>query len=560
MSKEQDSSNAAPESKVLVVDRVSSTKFYPDKGYVELTKEFSEEKYLWNQDFHPTPVKLRNWGSWTFFAVWFGMAVEVESWALVSIGYSFGLNWFWSLLSVVLGNAIVLIPMIIQSHGGARYGVPETPLTRSRWGIYGNWIPSILRGIIGAGWWGIDTWIIAECFGAMYIIYNHQLPSLLAAVQNGTATPFTIASINPTLFWTVFLLTIVVRLILLYLSPPKTGQKVLKLISWTVPFIGFIGFGILFYSMMSLSGWQWTAILDTPTQVSGSDFWYAFIGLVNANVAFWATMAISMPDYTRYAKSQFAQTMGQIPLPLLMLGIGALGLVTTGASLVYFKTPIWDPVLLSALVISNQPIAYLTLFLLMLGIIIVNIYADTVGPGYDFANIYPKKLSWFRGVLIVVLIAAVLQAWSYYFNAASYVENWLLTYGALLGGVEGIIVFDYALIRRFKFEVFDLFYSKGRFRYFKGFNPAALISFIITMILVFPPNFYLPTSLASASLYPYQGWVFQNSWISAILISGLVYTLLMIAWVLPKYQPELKGNIFKGYIAEDTLRIFEKED
>jgi NCS1 family nucleobase:cation symporter-1 len=545
------------EEQSVVLDRRNFTKFYPEKGYVELSKEFHEEKYLWNQDFHPTPVRLRNWGSWTFFAIWFGMAVEVESWALVSIGYSFGLNWFWSLLSVVLGNAIVLVPMIIQSHGGARYGVPETPLTRSRWGIYGNWIPSILRGIIGAGWWGIDTWIIAECFGAMYIIYNHQIDSLMQAVQQGTASPFTIASINPTLFWTVFLLTIVIRLGLLYVSPPKTGQRVLKLISWTVPFIGFVGFGILFYSMMSLSGWQWTAILDTPTVVNGSDFWYAFIGLVNANVAFWATMAISMPDYTRYSKSQFAQTMGQLPLPLLMLGIGALGLVTTGASLVYYKTPIWDPVLLSALVINSQPLAYLTLFLLMLGIIIVNIYADTVGPGYDFANIYPKKLSWFRGVLIVVLIAAILQAWSYYFNAASYVENWLLTYGALLGAVEGVIVFDYALIRRFKFEVFDLFYSRGRFRYFKGVNPAALLSFIITVILVFPPNFYLPTSLSA--LYPYQGWVFQNSWISAILISGLIYTALMVAWVIPKYQPELKGNLLKGYIADDTAEVFSKK-
>ncbi|MEM3185741.1 MAG: cytosine permease [Conexivisphaerales archaeon] len=539
-----------------IAERNTFCKFDSKRGYVELEKEFPDEKYLWNADFHPTPTRLRNWGSWTFFAVWFGMAVEVESWALVSIGYSFGLNWFWSLLSVVLGNIIVLVPMIIQSHGGARYGVPETPLTRSRWGIYGNWIPSILRGIIGAGWWGIDTWIIAECFGAMYIISTGQLNSLFSAVQQGSASPFTIASINPTLFWTVFIFTIIVRLLILYRSPPKTGQKALKIVSWTVPFVGFVGFGILFFSMMSLTGWQWTQILDIQTTVNGSAFWYAFIGLVNANVAFWATMAISMPDYTRYSKSQFAQTVGQIPLPLLMLGIGALGLVTTGASLVYFKTPIWDPVLLAALVIQNQPLAYLTLFLLMLGVIIVNIYADTVGPGYDFANLYPKKLSWFRGVIIVVLIAAVLQAWSYYFNAASYVENWLLTYGALLGAVEGIIVFDYALIRRFKFEVFDLFYSKGRFRYFKGINPAAVIAFILTIILVFPPNSYLPTTVSS--LFPYQGWVFQNSWISAILISGLIYTLLMVGWVIPRYQPELKGNIITGYIAEDTALMFQK--
>ena len=545
-------------------NRINSVTFNKEKGYLEMEKKLPEEKYLWNEDFHPTPFKLRNWGSWTFFAVWFGMAIEVESWALVSIGYSFGLNTVWSLFAVVAGNLIVLVPMIIQSHGGARYGVPETPLTRSRWGIYGNWIPSILRGVIGAGWWGIDTWIIAECVGAMYLIATNQLPSLLVQVSSGNAFPWTIASINPSLFWIVFITTIAIRLVLLYFSQPKTGQRVLQIISWTVPFIGFIGFGILFINMMNLSGWQWTAILNTPSTVSGSAFWYALIGLINANVAFWATMAISMPDYTRYAKSQFAQTAGQIPLPLLMGGIGALGLVTTGASLVYFHVPIWDPVLLSALVISSQPLAYLTLFLLLLGVIVVNVYADTIGPAYDFSNLYPKKISWFGGVLIVVVLAVILQSWSYYSNAQSYVENWLLTYGAIIGAVEGIIVFDYALIRRFKMELYDLFYSKGRFRYFHGINPAAVIAFAVSMVLVFPPSTYLPSSWISslpvsngfAIMYPFQDWIFQNAWVSAILIAGVIYTVLMVSWIMPKYQPELKGSILKGYIAPDTAAIF----
>jgi len=420
------------------IERVEATQFYKDKGYLELKRKFPEEKYLWNEDFHPTPVRLRNWGSWTFFAIWFGMAMEVESWALVSIGYSFGLNWFWSLISVAAGNLIVLIPMIIQSHGGARYGIPETPLTRSRWGIYGNWVPSLLRGIIGAGWWGIDTWIISEAIGAMYLILTHNTATLLNLVsQNPADLPFLIATINPDLFWGVFLATIAARLALLYVSPPRTGQRVLKIVSWTVPFVSFAGFFILFFNVMSLANWHWQPILNIPTTVSGSAFWYALIGLINANVAFWATMALSMPDYTRFAKSQFAQTTGQIPLPLLMTAIGAFGLVTTGASYVVFKTPIWDPIVLTAISVTNPAMAITALFLLLLGVVVVNIYADTVGPAYDFSNLYPKKLSWFAGVVIVVLIAAALQSWTYYFNAFSYVENWLLTYGALLGGVEG---------------------------------------------------------------------------------------------------------------------------
>ncbi|MDG7047800.1 MAG: cytosine permease, partial [Nitrososphaerota archaeon] len=284
-------------------------------------------------------------------------------------------------------------------------------------------------------------------------------------------------------------------------------------------------------------------------------FWYALIGLVNATVSFCATMALSMPDYSRYAKSQYAQTMGQLPMPLLMTAIGAFALVTTGASYVIFKSPIWDPIVLSVLVIKSAPLAYTALLLLLLGVIVVNIYADTVGPGYDFSNLYPKKLSWFMGVLIVVVIAALLQSWTYYFNAFSYVEGWLLTYGALLGGVEGVIIFDYAVVRRFKFELLDCFYSKGRFRYLRGVNPAAVIAFAISMILLFPPSSYLPISISS--LYPGQSWVFQNSWISAILIAGVIYLILMKAWVLPKYQPELKGGLLKGYIADDTNELFE---
>ena len=535
-------------------DRVRSVRFEKDKGYLELDKTFPEEKYLWNEDFHPTPVKLRRWGSWTFFAVWFGMAVEVESWALVSIGYSFGLDWFWSLMAVVIGNLIVLVPMIIQSHRCASFGVPETPLSRSRWGIYGNWVPSIIRGLIGAGWWGIDTWIIAECVGAIYLIQSSQLSVLYTPKTLSSASPVTIATVVPTLFWATFIFTIAIRLIILIYSPPKTGQRTLQIISWTVPFIGFLGFGILFFSMMNVAGWQWTAILNTQVTATGSAFWYALIGLINANVAFWATMAISMPDFTRYAKSQYSQTVGQLPLPLLMGGIGALGLVTTGASLVYYGVPIWDPVLLSALVISSQPLAYLTIIFLLLGVIVVNIYADTIGPGYDFSNLYPKKISRFTGVLIVVALAAVLQAWSYYASAQSYVEDWLLTYGAILGGVEGIIAFDYAVIRRFKFEIYDLFYHKGRFRYFHGVNPAAIIAFVIALVLVFPPNTYLGPD--AALLFPYQDWVFQNAWVSAILISGLIYIVLMAAWVIPKYQPELKGSLSKGYIADDTAATF----
>ncbi len=534
------------------VDRTDVTDYDPKNGYVELNRSFSESKYLWNPDFQPTSFSNRTWGAWTYFAIWFGMAVEVESWSLVSVGFDFGFNWFWSLLSVVIGNVAVLVPILIIGHGGAKYGMPETSLTRSRWGVYGTFIPSFARGLIGAGWWGIDTWIITESFAGMYIDATGLKPKLMSLVATGNATPFTIAALVPGVFITVFISTIVARLIILYFSPPSNGQKLLRKLSWIVPFIAFIGLILVFVVNGSSVGWNFTPVFQIKTTVSGSTFIYFFIALVNAQISFWATMGISMPDYTRYAKSQKSAIKGQITLPLMMLGIGLMAILTAGVTIVKYHTAIYDPVLLATISLPAS-LLYIALFLLMLGVLVVNIFADTVGPGYDFSNIYPKYIPWFGGVLIIVAIAAALQSWSFYASAGLYVETWLDGYGAILGAVEGVLIFDYVVIRRFKFESVDSFLSNGRFRYFRGFNPAAIIAFVVSLFLVYPPYSYLPVSF---SLFPYQSWLYQGSWIFTIIFSGIIYILLMKYWVIPKYQPELKGSLTKGYIADDTEKTF----
>jgi NCS1 family nucleobase:cation symporter-1 len=175
----------------------------------------------------------------------------------------------------------------------------------------------------------------------------------------------------------------------------------------------------------------------------------------------------------------------------------------------------------------------------------VNILANTVAPAYDFANTYPKYITWFRGVLITVAIALGLGAWTFYGNAYSFLFNWLLTYGALLGAVEGVIIFDYAIIRRFKFELADTFMSKGRFRYWGGVNPAAVIAFLVTAAILF-------------GKYPGSDLIFANSWVSSFLIGGTIYVILMAVWIIPKYQSYLKGNLVKGYIADEVKEMFSE--
>jgi NCS1 family nucleobase:cation symporter-1 len=218
--------------------------------------------------------------------------------------------------------------------------------------------------------------------------------------------------------------------------------------------------------------------------------------------------------------------------------------MTTGAVMRITGHPIWDPILLATLYMG--PIAGVTVNLLfLLATFAVNVFANTVGPAYDFANTLPRYITWFRGVLIVVAVAVALGAWTFYGSAYGYLYNWLLTYGGLLGSVEGIIIFDYALIRRFKFELRDVFLSRGRFRYWMGINPAAFITFAVVTFIIYAP-------------IPYHAVFFNNAWILAFILSGLIYTPLMVYWVIPRYQPHLKGSIWRGgYASDEVKEIFK---
>jgi NCS1 family nucleobase:cation symporter-1 len=523
--------------------RTKDVKYDPKRGQVELAAEYKEEKWLWNPDFHPTSINKRNWDWYTYAAIWFGMAFIVPSWSLVSVGLAFGLGTWDSLLAVFLGNAIVLIPMIIQSHGGARYGLAEPQLTRSRWGVYGAMFPSWVRAVIGAGWWGIETYIMTEAAVGIYAIIAHKLGVIQGFVEKGIANPFTLSLAFPTVFWTTFIIIIALQLLLLYFSPVPEAQPALKWFARSAAPLVLLGFLIMWGTFMARTGWYYSEAIVSPT-VHGFAYWLAWLAFLNANIAYWATMALSMPDYTRFAKSQFAQTVGQIPMPLMMTAVGVLGIMTTGAVIYLYHIPIWDPILVATLYLPAGLAIFLNL-IFMLATFAVNVFANTVGPAYDFANTYPRYLSWFRGVLIVVVVSVALGAWTYYGSAYGYLYSWLLTYGGLLGSVEGIIIFDYALIRHFKFEITDIFWSRGRFRYWKGINPAAFITFVIVEFIIYAP------------FIPYHSVIFSNSWLISFALSGLIYVPLMVYWVIPKYQPELKGSIWReGYLSDEVRKIF----
>ncbi len=529
-----------------------SDKVTVENGQVYLDKENKVNNYLWNPDFNPVPKDLRKWGAGQFTSLWIAMAVIVPTWTLATTGLALGLSWTQVIIYMFLGNLIILIPTIIQSHGGARYGVAEPQLTRSRWGIYGAQIPSWIRAIISMGWWGIESFIIAEAATYMYFVMSRVTftSSLISKIGPGTLPEY-----FPFVFWTIFAIVIIAQILIFYISPPTKGQKPLKILATAAAPIMAISFIVMFYLFVSAGKFDYTAI--TLYNAKGGTLLEQF-AFMNANVAYWATMAVSMPDYTKYAKSQFSQTVGQIPMPFIMAGVGSMALLAAGASI----SAGWLHITTSAGFFLYSPLELLAVHFpayfsipLLIGVIIgtfsVNVFANTVAPGYDIANTYPKRLTWFRGILIGIVISLVLGAYTAYSTSVyTYVDGWLLAYGALLGMVEGIIVFDYAVMRHFKINLKDLFNNNGVYTFFKGFSPAAIISGTIAVVITYIYAWGISKAYIFQLLY-------NNSWLSAFFIAGILDVLLNVFWVIPKYGNAQSGGVIEGITDPETKKLFD---
>ncbi|MEM0140227.1 MAG: cytosine permease [Ferroplasma sp.] len=523
-------------------------------GQIYMDKESKVNDYLWNPDFNPTPPELRTWRAPTYTSLWVAMAVIVPTWTLATVGIALGLSWTEVIIYMFIGNLIILIPTIIQAHGGARYGVAEPQLTRSRWGIYGAQIPSWIRSVISMGWWGIESFIIAEAAAYIYLIIfkASELASLSAEIGPGTLPRY-----FPAVFYTIFAIVILAQLLIFYVSPPVKGQRPLRILAKSAAPIMIASFAIMFYLFLSAAKFNFTPITLYNPHGASPLVQFAFM---NSNVAYWATMAVSMPDYTKYAKSQFSQAVGQIPMPFIMMAVGSMALIAAGASI----SAGWLTASSGAALFNYDPLELMALYFpayysipLLIAVIIgtfsVNVFANSIAPGYDIANTYPKKLTWFRGILIGVVISIIVGGYTAYSTSVyTYVDDWLLAYGALLGMVEGIIIFDYAIMRHFKLNIKDLFRKNGSYYFYHGVNPAPVISGLIAVLI----TYIYPWGISKAYIFHL---FYDNSWLTAFFLAGILDLILNVLWIMPKYAPSDKGNLKTGYADNDTNKIFQSE-
>ena len=420
---------------------------------VETDSTGFQDSALINHDIAPTTIAQRRWSTYNIAALWIGMSVCIPTYMLASGLIAGGMNWWQALMTVTLGNVIVLVPMILNAHAGTKYGIPFPVLARASFGTIGSNIPALLRALVACGWFGIQTWIGGQAINAMIILL---LPEW-AVFNWGPAVGFVA-------FWSMNVYFIM-----------KGTESIKWLESLAAPFLIVMGLALLLWAYNTGGGFG--PILSQPSKFQTlGEFWQFFIPSLTGMVGFWATLSLNIPDFSRYAKSQRAQMVGQaLGLPPTMALFSFIGVAVTSATIVIFGEAIWDPVTLLSK-FQNPFVIVLSLISLIIATLTTNIAANVVSPANDFANVLPKRISFKIGGLITAVLGIVMMPWKLLEDYGTYIFGWLVGYSSFLGPIAGVLIADYFLVRKQALNVKDLYVRGGEYEYRKGFNPRSMIA------------------------------------------------------------------------------------
>jgi nucleobase:cation symporter-1, NCS1 family len=466
---------------------------------------------LINDDLAPIPQSKRTWGTWNYAALWISMSLCIPTYMLASSLIGGGMNWWQAIGTIFLGNCIVLLPMILNGHAGAKYGIPFPVLVRASFGTKGANIPAMLRAIVACGWFGIQTWIGGA---SLYNILRAWNPSL-AEIDNSSLFPQALPMLCFIVFW-------LLNMLVVYWGV----DSIKKLLLFKAFFLPVAALALLLWAIIAAKGLG--PILSQPSKFNtNADFWRYFFPALTGMVGFWATLSLNIPDFTRYATSQKAQVKGQvIGLPPSMTFFAFVGVIVTSATAIIYGQTEWDIVKLAGRFDSKLMVSFA-----MLGIIIstlaTNIAANIVSPANDFANLAPQKISFTTGGYITGIIGVLIFPWKLIADPNGYIFTWLIAYSSLLGPVGGIMIADYFFIRKKQLLLDELYQEDGAYSYQNGFNIKAIIALLLG-VLPNLPGFLIQIKLIDVHTFP-QGisGLYNYAWFVGFAVSGFIYYLLM---------------------------------
>ncbi len=513
-------------------------------GPRETSAELPTDVYsspLYNADLAPVPPAQRTWTTYNFAALWISMAHCIPTYMMAGALVGKGMNWWQALLTIALGNLIVLLPILLNSHPGTKYGIPFPVLARASFGTLGANVPALLRAVVACGWFGIQTYIGGEATKTFLLTLWPAFGELGGGAHVlGLSVP---SAITFALFWVLN-----IGIILWGMNAVRVFEN------WAAPLVLVLAMALLIWAVLRAGGVG--PLLSKPSQFATvGEFWRVFVPSLTGIVGFWATLSLNIPDFTRFGKGQRQQMLGQVlGLPTTMVAFSAMGVVITSAAQAILHghdvSQLWDPVFILAQLTSAQAPAGLAAPLLdsqamrlivavvsLLGVgiatISVNIAANVVSPANDFANLAPRRISFKMGGVITGVIGILIMPWKLLASADTYIFNWLIGYSALLGPIAGVMVTDYWLLRGRTLDVADLYRTHGRYG---AWNWRALVALVVGVAPNVPGFLHSIQGAGGAANGP-EGFfdqLYVYAWFTGFLLAAAVFYWL--SKVAPRRQ------------------------
>jgi NCS1 family nucleobase:cation symporter-1 len=469
-----------------------------NQAELERIKSGAMASPLYNEDLAPTGPERRTWTMYHVAALWIGMAVVITTYSLASGLMAAGMNWWQALLTISLGNLLVLVPMLLNAHAGTRYGIPFPVFVRASFGVRGANFAAMARALVACGWFGIQTWI-----GGL------ALDALMTAAWGGWANVTGHTFITFFVFWAIQLVIIL------------RGVEGVKLFeSFAAPLLLIGSLALLVWGFSAGGGIANVFATSAKLQQGDAPFWVLFWPSLAANVGYWITLSLNIPDFTRYAKTQRSQVVGQaLGLPLTMTAFSFIGIAVTAATIVVFDKAIWDPVVLITRLAQDAPLLLIVaMIIIAIAQISTNMAANVVSPSFDFSNLAPKHISFRMGGLITAIIGVVSFPWVLFNNVGAYIFTWLVGYGSLLGAIGAVMIMDYWIVRKRQLDLAELYKLDGRYSYAGGVNWKAIAAVLIGVLPV------VPGFLKAASTKDFAGVFANPTFIESLYNYGLFFT------------------------------------
>ncbi|HEY2431351.1 MAG TPA: NCS1 family nucleobase:cation symporter-1 [Vicinamibacterales bacterium] len=470
-------------------------------GRVELSDRTRIERSpLYNDDLAPVPIALRNWSTYNYAALWISMAHCIPTYMLASGLIATGMNWWQALLTVALGNTIVLIPILLNSHPGTKYGIPFPVFARAAYGTIGSNLPALMRALVACGWFGIQAWIGGEALNTFFANLIPGWPALLGAGVAG----------HTTTEWVSFLLFWSLNVFVIY-----RGMNLLRHVeNWAAPFVLVMTSALLGWALWRAHGFG--PLLEDPGRfASFGAFFKVFVPSLTAMIGFWATLSLNMPDFTRFGRSQREQIAGQVvALPTTMFVFAAMGVLITSATGIIYGELIWDPIKLIG-GFHDPMITAVSMFTAVIATLSVNIAANVVSPANDFANAFPRAIGFRTGGLITGVLGIAIQPWRLLADPSGYIFTWLLGYSGGLGSIAGVLIADYWMVRRTHLELEDLYLPDGAYRYTAGWHLPGVVATLAGCAAAWG-------GLAIPAMRP----LFDYAWFVGLAVSFTLYAAL----------------------------------